>query len=175
MTCKVPPLHRSFSVHRVYLFFHLICIMYFLCIAHSDDSSFLYTSVCAYIYVFFIYIYICICVTCILTSWWFGQGCVLPATVVPTLVVWFGSLRGQESCEMGALSIFSELELSSLNWISQVPKKGTWEGKDFPLKGERERISSNAFLLYKNSAFLSSPLSCVWTCAGLKVNQQGRN
>lgn len=56
LTCKVPPLHRSFSVRRVYLFFHLICIMYFLCIVHSDNSSFLYS--CVHIYVYFIYIYV---------------------------------------------------------------------------------------------------------------------
>lgn len=61
LTCKMPPLHRCFSVHRVYLFFHLVCIMYFLCIAHSNDSSFLYTSLCVHIYMYFIYIYMYIC------------------------------------------------------------------------------------------------------------------
>lgn len=61
LTCKVPPLHRSFPVLRVYLFFHLICIMYFLCIAHSDDSSFLYTYICVHIYICILYICICAC------------------------------------------------------------------------------------------------------------------
>lgn len=61
LTCKVPPLHRSFPVHRVYLFFHLICITHFLCIAHSDDSSFLYTYICVHIYMYSIYMYMCVC------------------------------------------------------------------------------------------------------------------
>lgn len=67
----------------------------------------------------------------------------------PCGMIW-GLLEDRRAVRMGALSTFSELELSLLNSISEVPKKC-----------ERKRISSNDFLLYENSAFLSSPLSCM--------------
>lgn len=162
LTCKVPPLHRSFPVHRVYLFFHLICITHFLCIAHSDDSSFLYTYICVHIYICILYICICACAIWVLMSWWLGQGYVLQAVVVPTLVVCSWGLRVWESLWVPWVSFQScwrqevELELSSIDWISERPQT----------KVRVKRISYDAFLLYsvwyKSSAFVSH-LLCIWT------------
>lgn len=48
---------------------------------------FIYIYMCAYIYICILYICICACAIWVLMSWWLGQGYVLQAIVVPTLVV----------------------------------------------------------------------------------------
>lgn len=115
LTCKVPPLHRSFSVHRVYLFFHLICIMCFSFVSLTAMIPAFYIHLCVHIYMYFIYIYMYMC------DLHFDQ-LVVWAGLCPACCcgyntcgkIW-GLLENRRAVRMSALSIFSELELSSLN------------------------------------------------------------
>lgn len=139
LTCKMPPLHR------VYLFFHLICIMYFLCIAHSDDSSFLYTSLCVHIYICILYIYVYV---------WFafqpagGLGRAVSCQLLWFQPLWYDlrSLRGELWDEYPECLFRIEPLISRLNqWSAQ---KG-WEEK-----GSKRCL----FTVQKFSFCLSSPL-----------------
>lgn len=51
---------KLFCAQSIFIFSFDLYHVYFLCIAHSDDSSFLYTSLCVHIYMYFIYIYVCV-------------------------------------------------------------------------------------------------------------------
>lgn len=66
---------------------------------------FIYIYMCAYICI--LYICICACAIWVLMSWWLGQGYVLQAVVVPTLVVC--SWVSEYGKAMGTLSVFSVL------------------------------------------------------------------
>lgn len=137
-------LYHTFSLYRSQRWFQL----------------FIYIYMCAYICI--LYICICACAIWVLMSWWLGQGYVLQAVVVPTLVVCSWGLRVWESLWVPWVSFQScwrqevELELSSIDWISERPQT----------KVRVKRISYDAFLLYsvwyKSSAFVSH-LLCIWT------------
>lgn len=117
-----------------------------------------YIHLCVHIYMYFIYIYVYVWL-----AFWAAGGL---GRAVSCQLLWFqplwydlGSLRGQESCEDGCPEYLFRTGtlITQLNqWSAQ---KG-WEEKDFKQ------------CLFTVQKFSFSLLSCMWSCAGMKENQQ---